>query len=261
MKKKLLSVLALLMKVFALTSLISVTAFADDALTVNGQTVNKGDTVTYEYYVGGVQKEVGGAGCYINFDTSFLQYIDGSIGFDVFNNAMHNISADEGAIYFSAVNAYGYDLKTERMIVTVSFKVLDTAQGSTTVKCEFDEFFPNDEEMKDYTKDEYTDREVTTVNTYEKNEAPYLGTDADEMQQYMTSDSFKIEDMFVGVPNENVPDSARSDVSVPSIPEDKPDSEDDGKSSGKTILIVIIVVFVLAVAGAIGFTVFNKKKK
>ncbi len=256
MKKKIISVLAVLMTVFALASLISVTAFADDALTVNGEAVNKGDIVTYEYYVGGVQQEVGGVGCYVNFDKSFLEYVDGSIGFDVFNNAMHNIHADEGAIYFSAVNAFGYDLKSEKMVVTLSFKVLDTASGSTTVKCEFDEFFANDEAMNDITADQYTDRGVTTVNTYDKNMAPYLGTDADEMQQYMASDGFSTEELFVGVPNENVPDSERSSVSVP-----LPAEDDEKPSSGKVILIVIIVVFCLAAAGSVGFLVFKGKKK
>ena len=257
MKKKLLTVISVLMMIFALVSLFPATAYADDALTVNGQSVNKGDVVTYEYYVGGVQKEVGGAGCYINYDKTFLEYVDGSIGFDIFNNAMHNIRTDEGSIYFSAVNAYGYDLKEERMIVTVSFKVLDTASGSTTVKCDFDEFFPNDDEMKDYTKDEYTDREVTTVNTYEKNMAPYLGTDADEMQNYMASEGFSTDDLFKGVPNENVPDSERSDVSVPLIPGD---DDEANPSSGKVILIIIIIVFAAAVLGSLGFVVFRKKK-
>ena len=257
MKKKLLTVISVLMMIFALVSLFPATAYADDALTVNGQSVNKGDVVTYEYYVGGVQKEVGGAGCYINYDKTFLEYVDGSIGFDIFNNAMHNIRTDEGSIYFSAVNAYGYDLKEERMIVTVSFKVLDTASGSTTVKCDFDEFFPNDDEMKDYTKDEYTDREVTTVNTYEKNMAPYLGTDADEMQNYMASEGFSTDDLFKGVPNENVPESERSNVSIPSLSEEP----EENTSSGNTILVIIIVVFCVTAVGAATFVVLKRKKK
>lgn len=257
MKKKLYSATAVLTMLLTLFTFLPTTAFADGDVTVNGVSVNKGDIVTYEYYVGGVEDSVAGAGCYIKYDTSCLEYVDGSIGFDIFNNAMHNIMADEGTIYFSAVNAYGYDLSKERLVVTVSFKVLDTAKGSITVKNEFDEFFTLENEDTDLTEDQYTDREVTTVNTYQENTAPFLGTDADEMAEYMTSDSFKLEDLFNGVPNENVPESERSNVSIPSIPED----ETDSASSGNTILVIIIVVFCLAAVGAAAFVVLKRKKK
>ena len=161
------------------------------------------------------------------------------------------------SIYFSAVNAYGYDLSQERMVVTVSFKVLETATGNITIKNEFDEFFTLENEDTDLTEDQYTDREETTVNTYQQNTAPYLGTDADEMAQYMTSDSFKVDDLFNGVPNENVPESERSNVSIPSLSEEP----EENTSSGNTILVIIIVVFCVTSVGAATFVVLKRKKK
>ncbi len=255
--KKLYSGIAVLMMLLTLLTIMPTTAFADGDITVNGVSVNKGDIVTYEYYVGGVKDSVAGAGCYIKYDTNCLEYVDGSIGFDIFNNAMHNIKADDGTIYFSAVNAYGYDLSQERMVVTVSFKVLETATGNITIKNEFDEFFTLENEDTDLTEDQYTDREETTVNTYQQNTAPYLGTDADEMAQYMTSDSFKVDDLFNGVPNENVPESERSNVSIPSLSEEP----EENTSSGNTILVIIIVVFCVTAVGAATFVVLKRKKK
>jgi len=264
---------------------------ADEKITVNGTQVNKGDTILYEYFVE-VKTEgtIAGAGCYLQYDTNCLEYVDGSIGFDIFNNAMYNIT--DGVIYYSAVNAYGYDFVGEKLIISLAFKVKDTAKGATEIKHTFDEFFTLENENADLRKDEYTDRVVITVNDYDKNKAPYLGTDAEEMQEYIGDEAFQLDDLFTGIPNEN----ATSSGSVPRTTSnpgtdvqyledesgaDNPaggsnggannDNANNGNSNdnnssqadkdGNMVVFVgVIVAFVMVAVGAVIFVVKGKKK-
>ena len=69
--------------------MLSLSAFADSSITVNGEEVKSGDTVTFEYYLSGVKDPIEGAGAYITYDSSALEYVEDSIGFDVLKNAMY----------------------------------------------------------------------------------------------------------------------------------------------------------------------------
>jgi len=264
---------------------VPMTGSADEKITVNGQEVNKGDTVLYEYFVE-VKAEgtIAGAGCYLEYDKDNLEYVDGSIGFDIFNNAMYNIT--DGMIYYSAVNAYGYDFVGEKLIISAAFKVKDNAKGEAYIKHTFDEFFTLENENEDLKKSDYVEREVVTVNDYDKNTAPYLGTDAVEMQEFMGSDDFQIDDLFTGVPNANATSSGSvprttanpgTDVSYiddPNAPVDQPSGSNSGngsnsKSGGSNsdedgnmvVFIGVIAAFVLVAVGAIVFVIKGKKKK
>ncbi|MEE3449847.1 MAG: cohesin domain-containing protein [Acutalibacteraceae bacterium] len=281
----------LLISMFVFT--LPVIGSADEKMTVNGKEVKKGDTVLYEYFVE-VKAEgtIAGAGCYLDYDKDCLEYIDGSIGFDIFNNAMYNIT--DGKIYYSAVNAYGYDFTGEKLIISAAFKVKDTSKGAVEIKHTFDEFFTLENENEDLTKKDYVEREVVTVNDYEKNTAPYLGTDADEMQEYIGDESFKLDDLFTGIPNTN----ATSSGSVPrttSNPgtavdnvdnnnnnnDNAPDNPDNGSQKSNTnnsnsnnennrssdkdgnmvVFVGVIAAFILVAVGAVVFLVKGKKKK
>lgn len=202
---------------------------ADEKLTVNGKEVSKGDIVTYEYYVGGIEDPVAAAGCYIEYDPEFLEYVDDSIGFDVFNNAM--FSMNDGVIYYSAVNAIsGYDMKSEKLVVSISFKVLDTAKGSTNITHTFDEFFTIKDQSTDLTADDYNDSDTLKVNGYEgTNTSPYLGTDADEMQEYLATGSYSIDTLLEGNANSDADNSA--DSSKSSTSSTNTDSKNESKTS------------------------------
>lgn len=185
-------------------SMLLISASADEKLTVNGKEVKAGDTVTYEYYVGGIDDLVAAAGAYIMYDPKYLEYVDDSIGFEVFKNAMFNDQS--GYIYYSAVNVMnGYDLSSERLVVSATFKVKDGVSGKTSIKHEFDEFFTIEDESTDISSDEYEDKSVLTVNTYSgQNEAPYLGTDANELGDHINSvTSENIDDLLEGNANSN----------------------------------------------------------
>lgn len=201
MKRNFKGIISILFSVFFIFCMC-VPAAAAENLKVNGKDVKAGDTVTYEYYIEGIDEVVAGAGAYVTYDPKFLQCVEDSIGFDKFNNAMFTVK--DGSIYYAAVNAInGYDLSEKSLVISVTFKVLDSAKGSTKIEHKFDEFFANDDDLTNILSDKYSDKSVVTVNTYEGvNSSPYLGTDADEMNEYIASNnSATINDLLDGNPN------------------------------------------------------------
>ena len=166
-------------------SICIISGSADETLTVNGKNVSKGDTVTFTFYMSDVKDPIEAAGAYINFNPEFLEYIDGSIGFDVLQNAMINVG--EESIYYCAINVIdGFDFKEEGLVVTLSFKVLDTASGATVITNTFDEIFTFVNEEEDLTPDDYTSRTVISVNDTSGNAAVHSGVNAADVTE--TSD-------------------------------------------------------------------------
>lgn len=240
------STVSLVVALIMLLMSTQLVAFADEKLTVNGTEVSKGDIVTYEYYVGGIDDAVCAAGCYIEFDPEFLEYVDDSIGFDVLNNALINFkNVKDGSIYYSAVNAInGYDMSDSKLVVSISFKVLDTAKGSTEITHTFDEFFTVEDDSTDITSKEYTDSENIDVNTFDgKNTSPYLGTDADEVNKYIKNNSdYSIDKMLEGIPNSEVSvnsfstaESSSNQSDSKSLPSTLSDTSASDKSSDNAL--------------------------
>lgn len=285
--KKLIKLCLTAAALFAVVMTLPLSAACDEKITVNGQSVSKGDTVTYEYYMSDISDAVEAVGSYIEYDASSLEYVEGSIGFDVLNNAMYNIS--DGVIYFSAINVMnGYDIKDEKLIVTISFKVLDGAKGSLNITNTIDEIFTLENDEADLAPDDYKTRESLTVNTYEKNTAPYLGVDAKEVNQYLENTSGSetasgLDNYFEGNRNEDVavsdspaeshdvnddsaasadiPESQSEPQTVVSEPEETvtQDSTQE-KDSGKAVVIAIVIIFVVLVIGAVVFLALGRKK-
>lgn len=142
-------------------------ALADEKITVNGQPVSCGDTVTYEYYIGGIDSPVEAVGAYIDYDASSLEYVDNSIGFDVLQGAM--IKEQTGSIYYCAINIYsGFDFNEEGLAFRASFKVLDGAEGELKITNRFDEFFTLDNESVDLTPNQYKVRESLLINAVDE---------------------------------------------------------------------------------------------
>ena len=172
-----------ILAVIMIFSTVLIGARADEKLCVNGVEVSKGDIVTFEYYISGVKDPIEAAGAYLIFDSSFLEYVDGSLGFDVLNNAMSNVG--ENSIYYCAINVTdGFDFSEEGLVAAASFRVLDSASGSTVITNEFDEIFTFVNEEEDLTSDDYIARESIKVNEAAE-ENIYHGTNAADI-----SDSF-----------------------------------------------------------------------
>lgn len=281
MKKNIYKIVSIATALLIVLMMLPLSAAADEEITVNGQAVSKGDTVTFEYYMSGISDAVEGVGSYIEYDSKALEYVEGSIGFDVLNNAIYNIG--EGGIYYSAINVInGYDIKDEKLIVSISFKVLDGAKGNLKITNTIDEMFTLVNEEVDLTPDDYEDREVLTVNTYEKNTSPYLGMDANEAAELFEDASAAtasaLEGYFEGNPNENVVTSnSEKSYSFNSvdIPEEislyetasalsEIGAEEEAvaeKDSSKATVTVIVIIFVVLVIGAAVFLILGKKNK
>ena len=257
---------------------LPLTAYAADA-TVNGEDVSKGDTVTLEVFLGDVKDPLEGVGAYIKYDTSSLEYVDGSIGFDVLNNAMYNI--EPGKIYYSAIDVInGFDLSEEKMMVKLSFKVLDGAKGDLTIEHTYDEIFTLVNEEEDLTDKDYSARSITTVNTYTVNDAPNPGYDANLLEEYQKSSETDFDNVMLGTDKEELIASAASAASASSV--DASDSSASpasssaadvsyaqqtvssesapSKNNSVTVVVIVAAVFVLLLVVAIVISILSKNK-
>ena len=226
MKKSFLKRAAVFFTSAVLVFTASFAAYADDALTVNGESVKKGDTVTFEYYMSGVKDPLEAAGATIEYDPSCLEYIDGSIGFDVFRNAMYN--AAENGIYYSAIDVIdGFDFTDEKLVVKASFKVLDSAKGDMTITNSFKEIFTIVNEDVDLTENDYKGRTVTTVSAaYSGNDAPNVGIDANKLEELQRSSETDFDKMMLGTDKDEAVSKQNETTS-----QSKPDTSSDAAVS------------------------------
>ena len=287
MKKRVISALVSVLLIVAVMAAMPLSVYADENVTVNGQTAKKGDTVTYTVYLGGISDPLEGAGAFINYDPKCLEYIEDSIGFDVFGNAMYNV--ESGQIYYSAIDVIkGFDLKEEKMIVTLSFKVLDSAKGNVTITNSFDEIFTTTNEAEDLTENDYTLREETEVSdTFTGNNAPNAGLDVNEIDEMQLSSDTSLDEVLFGTDIENIQSELQSKIAqigsdlasslnsseatVSNAPTEGASSEttsaaasseaqEEPETHNTAIIIIICVVFVILLIGALILSIFAKKK-
>lgn len=276
--KKPISVLLSAVLAAAMFFALSVASYADETATVNGEPVKAGDTVTFEYRFGSVSDPLEGAEANIEYDPAALEYVDGSIGFDVFKNAVYTIS--EGKIYYSAIDVIsGFDFSNEEMAVKLSFKVLDGAKGDLKITHTFGEIFTLVNEETDLTSDDYTENIVTTVNTYTENDAPNKGLDANNIEEFTSSDQTDLDEYLLGTDKDefissnaaagNTTSGSTSDQAVssadtnnltPSVTLSENSSEGGSGSKSNVIVFVVAVVLVILIAAAIILSVKMKKK-
>lgn len=229
---KIIAVTAIL-SIFFSVSLCSVSAA--ESFKVNGESVSKGDIITYEYYIGGIKDPLAGVVGVVKYDDKYLEYVDDSIGFDAFNNAI--FAVNDGAISYSAMNSIsGFDLSDEKLAVSVSFKVINTASKSINITHSFNEIFTIKallDNSPDLTSDQYDDRTALKVNKYDGvNSSPYLGTDADEVQSYAETNSLTVDDILEGNANSAV-SSASSGGNSSKSSSSKSSSVGSGTDSSK----------------------------
>jgi len=210
-------------------------AYAEQELTVNSVKVKKGDIVTFEYYMSDVKDPIEAAGAYIVYNHDFLEYIDGSIGFDVLQNAMTNVGED--SIYYCAIDVVnGFDFQEEGLVVTAKFKVLDTASGSTVITNRFDEIFTFVNEDEDLSPKDYNSRTVITVNSTDSNKDIHSGINAADVSETLDNAILN------------------STVSV-----DEASGDDNISKAAVVLLSVIILIAVAAIV--IIFRMRSRKKK
>ncbi|MGN1050807.1 MAG: cohesin domain-containing protein, partial [Acutalibacteraceae bacterium] len=103
----------------------SVYAAASGITTVNGVSVEKGKTVTYDLRLSDVKEKVEGIQMNIYYDTAMLKLDESSVEFDVIKDAVSNTSVG-AVVRFNASNLSGYDFSKEKSLIRMSFETLKT---------------------------------------------------------------------------------------------------------------------------------------
>ena len=143
------------------------------------------------------------------------------------------INVGDESIYYCAINVIdGFDFKEEGLVVTASFKVLDTANGATVITNTFDEIFTFVNEEEDLTPNDYTSRTVISVNDTSDN-AVHSGIKAADVTE--TSD---------------IAAAANTDSGT----------QDDSDKKNVISRGLIIVLATVLLAAALGSVVFLKKR-
>ncbi len=274
----------------------SVSAYAaEDKITVNGESVSKGDTVIFEYYMGGIKDPLEAAGATIEYDKKSLEYVEGSIGFGAFGNALYNI--DDKVIYYSAIDVVnGFDLSEEKLIVKLSFKVLNSAKGDIKIENKFTEIFTMVNEDVDLTEKDYTSRTVVTVNAKEEpNSDVHKGVDANKIEEYEQSSETDFDNFMLGTDKEELiasavssAESTTAETKIEKFSKDNTTatadnadvvseevqsvvfesskvestvSKSEKEKNTNLSVIIVAVVFFLLVIGAGVFAIMRKKEK
>ena len=168
--------------------------------------------------------------------------------------------------------------------------MLDGAKGDIKITNTFDEIFTAVNEDEDLTSDDYSERIVTTVNTYDKNDAPFQGIDANKIEEYENSTETDFDNLMLGTDKEEFTSSvaAVSEASedaevskVSSVGEDEviissetietadvivsessvsTIEKPEEKTSSKNTVVLIAVIFVVIVAAGVASALIIKNK-
>ena len=115
-----LSVAGILTCLILLTSVV--TAFADNAATVNGQTAPVGSTVEYTLYLESKKQDVVGIQMFFKFSNDILTLKN--VNLDSFPGATLNANnANDGMIYFNFSNLDGVNFKSKGEVAKLTFEV------------------------------------------------------------------------------------------------------------------------------------------
>ncbi|MGN0452622.1 MAG: cohesin domain-containing protein [Ruminococcus sp.] len=133
--KKILKITFVSLIIAALLSVSLVSAFAAESATVNGQTANVGDTVTYTFSISDCKQNITGIHMDVFFDQEILSLeevnADNLTGSLVINDNKNN----DGVIIItnSMINgAIGLKCEDKTTIVTITFKVIKAGETDIT---------------------------------------------------------------------------------------------------------------------------------
>lgn len=140
----------------------SVTAYADaeNTCTVNDNSFNCGDTLTYTLKIKSASDKFSGINVSLYYDPSCLELDAGRISVPVFSNAIFT-SEPSGEIRFSAINAaQGYDLRKGGTVIAAPFKIKSGAKEKTDITFSIKEAYGMDIENNEGAVDFETQVEI-----------------------------------------------------------------------------------------------------
>lgn len=135
----------------------SLPAFASQ---VNTHEAGEGDTVSFDIHAIACPTKVQAVDISVYYDSSSLNYVDGSLTTPALPGAVTNTSLD-GEIRLNAVTLSGFDLMDDGTLASMEFTVAQGAAADITLYYEVKNFL---DEKKTELKDTYT-YDVTRVNS------------------------------------------------------------------------------------------------
>lgn len=258
MKRKTLKISSILVVLLVMLSSMGATAFAAEELNVNSAiTVEKGDKLTFTINLADCDKKIVGLQMYLNYDSSKLKYVDGSLKFDKFDGVVYNAKLDNQiAITWTNVMEE-VDFTKQSPFLSAQFEVVDT--GETSISQYISHMYDIDMvTLSDYT---FT-YDYSTENGASETEQPAVIT-TDENFLNTHTGSFKNYDDGMG-DNSTNKDSHKeikgSEIVTKVIQAthyevvngENPSSNGSNGGSSTTILIIVgVVVVVLAIIAVI----------
>lgn len=162
-----------------MASMCAVSGFAADTVKINGETFNKGDTVTYTVMFK-CDKVCSGINAKISYDDKSLELDKESVNIPNMGPLAISNADEAGLVKFIGTDVVtGMDFTEEKLMTTMSFKVTDTAVDNE-IKFELAEII--DVNVEDVPAESYTVNESVTVGEY-KGEITTLGNGDDIIEE------------------------------------------------------------------------------
>lgn len=116
---------------------------------LNGETINVGDTVTYEIYVNAYPRGIQAVDVSLYYDSSVLELVPNSLEMPMLSGYLINTNLFE-EIRFNALDVPGFDFSEGGLISRVQFKVIGTSVGNVRLSYEIKSFIDEDKiDLKD----------------------------------------------------------------------------------------------------------------
>ena len=232
-------VLSIIISALIIILSLSVTCFATDTVTLSLQDekVYAGDEFTVNLFISDNAK-VSGAVIDINYDKSKLEFVsakEGAILDSGANISIRNMNKDSSYVRF-AYMAMGSSITSEGILFSVTFKVLESANGKTDLKITIPS--PADFVSEDLEKIPYTVRNssITILNEIPSETISETETDSTE------------------APTEDLQETESQSIT-------NNEGNDNGNKSDDNILGIALALFgVVFICFGVAFTVKKKKK-
>ena len=198
-----LAILIILMQMFCISA---------NAVEVNGNEAQLGQTITYEIHASGCPNIIQAVDVEVTYDSTALEYIPDSIQMPNLTGTLVN-DQEKDTIKFNALDLNGFSFYTDNIVATMQFRVISDHAPYLYIKSDIRNFI--DDELKDH-KDEYvyyltlTEDEIKQIETVseEITEKNTDNTSSSENSIAAKTDSSKTESG-----TENGISSANSEVS------------------------------------------------
>lgn len=116
---------------------------AVSAVEVNSRQAEVGDIITYEVHAGGCSKAIIGVDASIYYDSTALQYVDGSLEIPNLEGFLANTD-NAGEIKFNAADLSGYDFQNDAILATAQFEVISDYSPYPNLSYEIRNFMDSD---------------------------------------------------------------------------------------------------------------------